>query len=276
MRKVNRFVQTRDVAGTPVLFVHGLWLHADSWGAWADKFREAGYEPSAPGWPGDGATAEETRDNADRVANHGIDDVVAHYASVIDGLGAKPIAIGHSFGGLIVQRLLGEDRAAAAVAIDPAPIKGILYLPPSALRVASIALRNPANRGKAIALTESQFRYGFGNAVSEDESAELFERWTIPSPARPLFEAAAANFSPGSPARVNTANKTRGPLLVTAGGRDHTVPAAISHATVKQYAHSPALTELKEFPSRGHSLTIDSGWAEVADAVLDWLKAKGL
>jgi len=261
---------------TPVVFVHGLWLHADSWGAWTEKFRAAGYEPTAPGWPGDGATVEETRDNPNRVANHGIDDVVAHHAGVIDGLGAKPIVIGHSFGGLIAQRLLGEDRAAAAVAIDPAPIKGILYLPPSALRVASVALRNPLNRSKAVALTESQFRYGFTNAVSEDESAELFERWSIPSPAKPLFEGAAANFSPGSPARVNTANKTRGPLLVTAGGKDNTVPAAVSHATVKQYAHSPALTELREFPSRGHSLTIDSGWAEVADAVLDWLKAKGL
>ena len=140
------------MAGTPVVFIHGLWLHADSWGAWVDRFRAAGYEPTAPGWPGDGATVEETRSNPERVAGHGIDDVVSTYARVIDGLDAKPIVIGHSFGGLIVQRLLGEDRAIAGVAIDAAPIKGIVYLPPSALRVASIALRNPANKKRAVAL----------------------------------------------------------------------------------------------------------------------------
>src|SRR5213083_214756 len=156
-------------AGTPVVFVHGLWLHADSWGAWVDHFREAGYAPSAPGWPGDGATVEETRSRADSVAGYGIDDVVQHYAQIISGLDVKPIVIGHSFGGLVVQRLLGQDLAAAAVAIDPAPIKGIVFLPPSALRVASIALRSPANKKRAVALTAKQFRYGFGNAISAEE-----------------------------------------------------------------------------------------------------------
>src|SRR5207249_10867606 len=262
--------------GTPVIFVHGLWLHADSWGPWVDRFREAGYSPIAPGWPGDSSTVAQTRHKTELVAGHGIEDVVQHYAGVIRGLDAKPIAIGHSFGGLIVQRLLGEDLAAAAVAIDPAPIKGVLRLPLSALRVASIALRNPANRKRAVALTAEQFRYGFGNAVSADESAELHERWTIPSPGRPLFEAAMANLSPGSPAKVNTANSTRGPLLVTAGGKDHTVPAAISSSTLKLYRKSPAVTDSKEFPDRGHSLTIDHGWPEFADAVLAWLKSHSL
>ena len=162
------------------------------------------------------------------------------------------------------------------MAIDPAPIKGILYLPPSALRVASIALRNPANKKRAVSLTPEQFRYGFGNQLSAKESNELFERWAIPSPGRPLFEAALANFSRSSPARVDTESSTRGPLLVTAGGADHTVPPAISHATVKLYRKSAAVTDLKEFPHHGHSLTIDSGWQEVADAALAWLKEKGL
>jgi non-heme chloroperoxidase len=262
--------------GTPVVFVHGLWLHADSWGAWVDLFQEAGYAPIAPGWPGDGDTVEETRAKADRVAGHGIDDVVQHYAKLITDLDAKPIAIGHSFGGLIVQRLLGENLAAGAVAIDPAPIKGILYLPPSALRVASIALRNPGNRTKAVSLTEDQFRYGFGNALTEEESKELYERWAIPSPGKPLFEAAFANVTPGSPAKVATDNAARGPLLVTAGGKDHTVPASVSHATVKGYHKSSAITDLRDFPDRGHSLCIDSRWREVADAVLAWLKDRSL
>ena len=261
---------------TPVVFVHGLWLPAESWGAWAEVFQQAGYDPHTPGWPGDGATLEETRANPERVAGYGIDSVVTHYAELCRKLPAKPIVIGHSFGGLIVQRLLGQDLAAGAVAIDPAPIKGVVYLPPSALRVAGIALRNPANRNRAVSLTAKQFRYGFGNAVSEDESNELFERWAQPSPGRPLFEAAAANFSPGSPAKVRTDNATRGPLLVTAGGRDHTVPAAISKATVKLYRNSPAVTDLIEFPDRGHSLTIDSGWHDVAGRVLSWVQSHGL
>ncbi len=261
---------------TPVVFVHGLWLHAESWGAWVDLFREAGYEPSAPGWPGESDTVEATRANPGPIAGHGIEDVVGHYAEHIAGLGAKPIVIGHSFGGLVVQRLLGQDLASAAVAIDPAPIKGIVFLPPSALRVASIALRNPGNRKKTVALTQKQFRYGFGNALPEAESDELFERWAIPSPGRPLFEAASANLSSHSPARVATENATRGPLLITAGGKDHTVPASISKSTLKLYAKSPAVTELKEFPDRGHSLALDRGWRDVADAVLAWLKERSL
>ena len=259
---------------TPVVFVHGLWLHADSWSAWIDTFRAAGYEPSAPGWPGDADTVEEARKQPDRVAGYGIDAVVEHYAAIIGD--SKPIAIGHSFGGLIVQRLLGQNLASAAVAIDPAPIKGVLNLPPSALKVASIALRNPANKKRAVSLTADQFRYGFGNQLSAEDSEALFERWSVPSPGRPLFEAAFANFSRSSPAKVDTANSTRGPLLVTAGGKDHTVPASISHATVKLYGKSSAVTELREFPKRGHSLTIDAGWEEVADAALAWLKERGL
>ena len=263
-------------AGTPVVFVHGLWLHADSWGPWVDLVREAGYVPTAPGWPGDSSTIEETRSQPERVAGHGIDDVVDHYARIIGGLDAKPIVIGHSFGGLVVQRLLGQDLAAAAVAIDAAPIKGVVYLPPSALRVASIALRNPANKKRAVALTAKQFHYGFGNAISAAESSELYERWTIPSPGKPLFEAASANLSPRSPAKVNTGNATRGPLLLTAGGKDHTVPAAITRSTLKQYRKSPAVTDYKEFPDRGHSLALDSGWNDVAGAVLAWLREHSL
>lgn len=263
-------------AGTPVVFVHGLWLHADSWAPWIDRFAAEGYAPSAPGWPGDSATVEETRRHPERVARHGIDDVVAHYAGVIRALEAKPIVIGHSFGGLIAQRLLGEDLAAAAVGIDAAPIKGVVFLPLSALRVASIALRNPANKKRAVALTPAQFRYGFGNAVSAAESAELYARWAIPSPGRPLFEAAAANLSPRSAAKVNTGNASRGPLLLTAGGRDHTVPPAITKSTLKLYRRSPAVTDFKEFPAKGHSLALDTGWHEVADFVLTWLEQQSL
>ncbi len=259
---------------SPVLFIHGLWLHPSCWGPWEEFFRDAGYAPVAPGWPGVSDTVEATRRDPGKVADHGIQDVVQHYAQIVGELDAPPVVIGHSFGGLIAQRLLGQSAAAAAVAIDAAPIKGVLNLPPSALKVASIALRKPANRHLAVSLTSDQFRYGFGNAVPEQESADLYERWTVPSPGKPLFEAALANFTPRSPAKIDTHNKDRGPLLLIAGGRDHTVPAAITTSTRKLYHKSPAITDFREFPDRGHSLTIDHGWQEIAQSALDWLKQR--
>jgi alpha-beta hydrolase superfamily lysophospholipase len=261
---------------TPVVFIHGLWLHATSWNPWIELFREAGYAPIAPGWPGEPDTVAAARERPESVANIGINDVTGHYADIIDGLGEQPVIIGHSFGGLIAEKLLGQDVGTAAVAIDPAQIKGVLPLPLAQLRSGFPALGNPTNLHKAVSLTGGQFRYGFGNALSEEESEALYEKWAIPSPARPLFQAASANFVMHSQAKVNTANKDRGPLLLISGLEDHTVPDVVTRSTLKQYRDSTAVTELKQFEGRGHSITIDSGWRQVADAVLDWLKAKGL
>lgn len=261
---------------TPVLFIHGLWLHAHSWDAWLNRFREMGYDPQAPGWPGDRPTVEATRNDPSDIGDHGIDDVVAHFAEIIAGLPEAPILIGHSFGGMIAQKLLGQDQAKAAIAIDAAQIKGVLPVPLSALRATLPVFKNPANKHRAVSLTSEQFRFAFGNAVSEEESDQLFERWTIPAPGRPLFEAAAANFNPHSPAKVNTANESRGPLLLIASGKDHTVPESVTRATLKQYRHSDAVTELKTFPDRGHSLTIDAGWDEIAETCLTWLRQQSL
>jgi len=263
-------------SGTPVVFIHGLWLSASSWQPWVDLFRENGYAPVAPEWPGTPESPQEARAHPERIPASSIVDVVDHFKKVIDGLPGKPIIIGHSFGGLVTQVLLGRGLGVAGVAIDPAPIKGVYSLPPSSLRVSSVALRNPANRNRAVALSASEFRYGFGNELSGRESEELYQKWAIPSPGRPLFEAAFANFSPNSPAKVDTRNDKRGPLLVTAAQKDHTVPPAISHATVRLYRHSSAVTDFQQFAGRGHSLTIDSGWREVADAVLNWLKRQSL
>jgi pimeloyl-ACP methyl ester carboxylesterase len=257
---------------TPVVFIHGLWLHATSWEPWLDTFRDVGYEPVAPGWPGEPDTVAEARKQSVAVAGKGLNEIVGRYASLVQALPERPVLVGHSFGGLIVQRLLGQGLGAAGVAIDAAPIKGVLLLPPSALRVAGIALRNPFNRNGTTALTAAQFRYGFGNALPEDESNELFEKYAVPSPAKPLFEAAASNLVPNSPAKVDTARADRGPLLLIAGGKDHAVPAAVTRTTRKLYGKSTAVTDYREFPDRGHSLAMDHGWAEVAGASLDWLK----
>ncbi|GAB3592293.1 alpha/beta fold hydrolase [Angustibacter peucedani] len=259
-----------------VLFIHGLWLHASSWDDWVEHFAAAGYQSSALGWPGDPGSVDEARANPDAIADHGIDDVVAHYARIIEDLPAKPVLVGHSFGGMIAQRLLGEDLALGAVAIDAAQIKGVLPLPLSALKATLPVFKNPANKHRAVSLTAEQFRFAFGNAIPEEESDALFERWAIPAPGKPLFEAAAANFNPHSPAKVDTDNSGRGPLLLVMGGRDNIVPEAVTKATLKQYRHSEAVTEILEFADRAHSLTIDHGWRDVADACLAWLQRQGL
>jgi len=260
----------------PVVFIHGLWLHKTSWGSWESMFEQAGYRVLAPGWPGDEETVELARANPDSVADKGIDDVVDHFATIIAGLDASPILIGHSFGGMIAEKLLGQGRGVAAIAIDAAQIKGVLPLPLSSLRATLPVFKNPANRHRAVMLTAEEFRYSFGNAVSEEEADGLYNEWVVPAPGKPLFEAAAANFSLHSPAKVDTRNPSRGPLLLIMGGQDHTVPEAITKATLKQYRYSPATTELLEFADRGHSLTIDAGWGDVAKACLSWLSDKGL
>jgi non-heme chloroperoxidase len=259
----------------PIVFVHGLWLHAESWNPWMEFFREHGYDAVAASWPGDSETTAATRKNPNAVANYGVSEIGDHIAAQLKKFEQKPILIGHSFGGLLVQNLLGRDLAAAAIAIDPAPIKGVPELPFSALKSSFPALGNPFNFRRAVSLTEPQFRFGFTNAVSEQEATELYATYEMPAPARPLFQAATATFNPKSATKVNVANAKRGPLLLISGAEDHTVPPVLVRSALKAYRNSPAVTELKEFAGRGHSLTIDSGWREIAEYCLAWLQAKG-
>ena len=265
-----------DPNKTPVVFIHGLWLHASSWQPWCDLFDAHGYASIAPGWPSEAPTVAAARAHPDAVANQSIDELVAHFQKIAASLHARPVLIGHSFGGLLAEKMIGMDLGVAAIAIDPAQIKGVLPLPLAQLRSAWPALSNPLNLSRAISLTSEQFRYGFGNALSEAESDALHDRWSIPSPARPLFQAAAANFVPGAEAKVDTANDTRGPLLLISGTADHTVPDVTTRAAFRLYRNSSAVTELKQFEGRGHSLTVDGGWKDVALACLAWLRDKGL
>ena len=260
----------------PVLFIHGLWLHHSSWQDWITLFHEHGYDAVAPGWPLEPDTLTEARAHPERVANQNLNQIVDHFKGIAASLPSKPILIGHSFGGLIAERLLGEDVGMAGVAIDPAQIKGVLPLPLAQLRAGLPALGNPSNISKAVSLTEKEFKYGFGNALTQDESKALFERWTIPSPVRPLFEVAVANFNPHASSKVNTHNDTRGPLLLISGTTDHTAPEVTIQAAFRLYRDSLAVTQLERFEGRGHSLVIDHGWQDVALSILKWLEQQGL
>jgi len=256
----------------PVVFIHGLWLLPSSWDRWATVFKEAGFTALTPGWPDDPETVEEANAHPEVFAGKSIGDVADHYAAVIGRLTKKPAVIGHSFGGLLTQILAGRGLSAASVAIDPAPFRGVLPLPISALRSGSPVLGNPANRNRAIPLTYDQFRYAFANAVTEDEAKDLYETFAVPAPGRPLFQAATANLNPWTEAKVDTDNPDRGPLLVISGEKDHTVPWALSNAAYKQQKDNPGVTEIVEIKGRGHALTIDSGWREVADTALAFVK----
>jgi pimeloyl-ACP methyl ester carboxylesterase len=260
----------------PVVFIHGLWLHASSWQPWVDLFREEGYEPVTPGWPGEPSTVAEAREHPELVAGKTLTEVTDYFKTVIAGLEEDPIIIGHSFGGLITELLMGDGLGAAGVAIDPAQIKGVLPLPLAQLRAGLPGLGNPTNLNKAVSLTEKEFKFGFGNELTEEESKELFDKWTIPSPVHGLFEVAAANFNPHAATNANVRNNDRGPLLLISGTADHTAPDVTTEAAFKLYRHSTAVTTIEKFEGRGHSLAIDHGWRSVADEVLAWLNNQGL
>jgi non-heme chloroperoxidase len=269
-RRERSEVEAANASKRPtVVFVHGLWLLAGSWDGWRRMFEDSGYATVSTDWPGDAETVDEGRADPQTFAKRSIAQIIDHQVEVLQALESRPAVVGHSFGGLFTQILAGRGLASVSVAIDPGPSRGVLPLPFSALRVASVALRNPANRGRAVGLTAEQFRYGFANVVSEEESRELYETYAVPGSAMPLFSAAFANLNPRTPAKVNFTTPQRGPMLVVSGEQDHTVPHAIAYAAYKlQRRNKDADTEFTEFPDRGHSLVIDSGWREVAEVAL--------
>jgi non-heme chloroperoxidase len=256
----------------PVVFIHGLWLLSSSWNRWAELFEQAGYAAVAPGWPDDPETVKEANAEPEVFAGKSVGQLADHFAAVIGELERKPAVIGHSFGGLLAQIIAGRGLCSASVAIDPAPFRGVLPLPISALKASFPVLRNPANRNRAVSLTYEQFRFAFANAVEEDEAKELYETFAVPAPGRPVFQAAAANLNPWTEAKVDRKNPERGPLLIISGQSDHTVPWAVANASYKKQKRNANVTEITGIPNRGHALTIDGGWREVAGMALDFVQ----
>lgn len=264
-------IQRANASGLhPVMFTHGLWLLPNSWDRWVGLFEAAGYVAITPGWPDDPATVEEARADTEVFAGKSVGDIADHYSEAAEALDRKPVAIGHSFGGLLVQIVAGRGLAAATVAISPAPFRGVLPLPLAALRSSAAVLHNPANRHRSVTLTPEQFRYGFGNAVSEEESLELYDEFHVAGSGEPIFQAASANFNPWSETKVETKDPGRGPLLIIGSQLDHTAPNAIAKAAFKKQRKNEGLTEYHEFEDRGHSLIVDRGWKDVADVALEF------
>src|SRR6266568_2655583 len=256
----------------PVVFIHGLWLLPSSWDRWGDLFESAGYTAVKPGWPDDPETVADAKARPEVFAGKSVGQVADHVSAIVKRLGKKPAMIGHSFGGLLAQIVAGRGQAAVTVAIDPAPFRGVLPLPFSALKSASPVLGNPANYGRAVALTFEQFRFGWANALGEEEARKLYETYSVAAPGVPLFQAATANLNPWTAASVDTTNPDRGPLLIISGEKDQTVPWAIANASYKRQRRNPGITEIHKIANRGHALTIDSGWREVAEVALAFVK----
>ena len=257
---------------TPVVFIHGLWLLSQSWDRWAAVFEQAGYAPVQPGWPDDPDTVAEANAHPEVFARKTVGQVADHCAKVIGQLNKKPAVIGHSFGGLFAQMVAGRGLSAATVAVDPAPFRGVLPLPFSALKSASPVLLNPANRSRGVPLTYAQFRYAFANAVSENEARDLYKTFAVPAPGAPIFQAAFANVNPWTEVKVDSRNPNRGPLLIISGEEDHTVPWSIANASYRKQKRNRGVTEIAKMPGRGHALVIDNGWREVAETALAFVR----
>ena len=254
------------------MFIHGLWLLPSSWDRWAEVFEEAGYAAVTPSWPDDPETIEEARAHPEVLAGKTLGQIADHVAEVIGALAKKPVVMGHSTGGLLAQMIADRGLSAATVAIDPGPFRGVLPLPVSALRSAAPVLTNPLNRSRAVTLTLDQFKFGWANALSDEEAKELYESYHVAAPGVALMQMANANINPRTEAKLDPANPDRGPLLIIDGEKDHTVPWAIANASYKRQRRNSSVTEIEKIPDRGHSLTIDSGWREVADRALRFVR----
>jgi pimeloyl-ACP methyl ester carboxylesterase len=270
-REIREIEAANASGNTAVVFIHGLWLLPSSWANWVSFFKEAGYEPLTPDWPGDPETVDQARANPSVFAKKTLGQIAEHTVAVINALNNKPVVMGHSTGGLLAQMVAGRGLSACTVAIDPGVFRGVLPLPPSVLKVVAPFLLNPLSRGRAITLTFDQFKYGWANALDEKEAKELYEEFHVAGSGISLAQMCNANLNPWTEAKVNTKNPNRGPLLIIEGERDHTVPWAIAHATFKRQRRNPGVTEIVKIPNRGHALTIDHGWREVAQTALDFV-----
>lgn len=253
-----------------IVLIHGLWMTALCWEHWIEFYMGRSYRVIAESWPGMGGDIEQLRRDPAPIANLGINEIVDRYQGIVEALDDPPIIIGHSFGGLVTEILLDRGLGSAGVAIAPAPVKGIVFLPLSTLRVTFPALSNPANSHRALPLTPEQFHYAFTNTLSDEASLAVYNRYAVPGPDHVLFQAALANFNPHAPTTVDFQNGTRAPLLLMAGGNDHVSPVAVVKANYRLFSNSGATTDYKEYPERTHYTLGEAGWEQVAGDALAW------
>ncbi|MGW5781731.1 alpha/beta hydrolase [Streptomyces sp. NPDC003863] len=259
---------------TPVVFIHGAWLSALSWEQWVERFASRGFHALAPGWPGQADAGQSAHKSPEApLAGIGLDALTDHYAALARSFHVLPVIVGHSVGGLIAQHLVGINAARAAVAIAPVPVNDV-PLPPGPPQLWTPEQYDGVD--ERVALSAEQFHRVFANTEEEAEARRLFERYVRPAPRRLLTDLGCAGTARSPRAAADIANAGRGPLLLISGQEDRLVPDSVTRAVCKEYGDSTAVTDLKQFADRGHSLVIDRGWRPVADHVLGGLDEHGI
>jgi pimeloyl-ACP methyl ester carboxylesterase len=264
-------VEAAATTRPPLMLIHGAWLSSVSWETFAGYFRDQGFVVSSPEWPRKQGDVEELRQETDEIKGLGITEIVDHYEAQIQALDERPVLIGHSFGGLIVELLLDRGLGRAGVALSPAPPKGILVLPFSSLKAAAPALAHPTRWHGVVPLTLDEFTFGFVNTFSAEEAAAAYERYAVPETGQIFYEAGFANFHLHPPTEVHFGNDDRAPLLIVGAEKDNTVPASLSKKQYEKYEKSEAQTDYIEFPGRPHLMMVAEGWEEIAGGIESWL-----
>ena len=254
-----------------IVLIHGFWVTPRSWENWVSHYEQRGFRVLAPAYPGFEAEVESLNADPSPVEKITIPGIVAHLESVVGALDTPPILIGHSAGGAFTQILLDHGYGAAGVALNSAPTEGVPVVPLSQVKATFPALRNPANRHRAVTYDFEQWNYAFTNTLPEDEARVLFERYAVPVSGSILFESALANLTPGHQGTwVDYSNGERAPLLFVAGSQDNIMPPKVQWSNAAHYRSDKTLTREVEFSDMPHLLPAAPGWEEIADYVLAW------
>lgn len=258
------------MASSKIVFIHGMYMTPTCWEPWIRHFQARGFECHAPAWPGRDQPVEVLRQRHPdaKLATLTLSQVLEHTAGFVQGLGEKPILIGHSMGGLVTQLLLQHELVSAAVAIDSAPPQGVFSTEWSFIK-GNWSHANPfVSKNKPALMSFEQFQYAFAHSLPLEVQKAAYETYVVPESRRVPAESLT------STARINF-KKDGAPLLMVAGSSDHIIPASLNRKNFARYQRRASVTDFMEFPARTHFIIGQQGWEEVADYVHSWLGKVG-
>lgn len=250
-----------------VVFITGAFVSSSSWDAWKVYFEQKGYTVLVPAWPYKDAPAAELRErqpNDTALANLRLKDLKAYYAGIVSQLPEKPILIGHSYGGLLVQLLLQQDLGAAGIAIHSLPPRGVITLKPSFIKSVWKPLGLFSSKKETYMMSFEHWQYTFTNGMTLAQQQASYAAITIPESKRIALDALTKE------GQVNF-KKAHAPLLFISGSTDHILPASLNYSNYKKYRKSPSITDYKEFEGRNHYVLGLDSWHDEADYILNWI-----
>ena len=255
-----------------IVFIHGAWVTSLSWENFISYFEGKGYKCIAPEWPYRDASVQELKENTPaELAEIGALELTDHYETIIRAMDEAPILIGHSLGGLIVQKLLDRGVGLAGIGLDSVAPEGVIGVDWTVLKANSSVLFKWMGWEKVQTMTLAEFQYAFANDFPQDQQENFYERYVVPESGRVFFQIAFAQLDPHHATRVDFKNNERSPLLLIAGEKDHLVPAHVTKSNFEHYKHSTAKTDFVEFAGRTHLLMAQKGWEEIAAYIDSWV-----